>query len=67
MSHACCFHDCKEPGIVWVGENGNPNTKWSCVKHYEFRERLQRRIAEQRWMDDSIAYLDPDWQDGKML
>jgi len=67
MKHTCCFHACTEPGTVWIGKNGNPDSKWICVEHYKYWERLQRRIAEQRWMDDSIAYLDPDWRDWKVL
>jgi hypothetical protein len=33
--HDCCYANCERPGTIHIGENGNPNTEWICVYHYD--------------------------------
>ena len=29
----CCYYKCDRPGVIFVGENGNPDTQWICRFH----------------------------------
>ena len=31
--HNCCYYECDRPGVIFVGENGNPDTEWICAYH----------------------------------
>ena len=33
--HDCCYWKCPEPGTIYIGENGNPDTEWICAYHYD--------------------------------
>jgi hypothetical protein len=35
MTHDCCYAACDRPGTIHIGENGNPDTEWICVYHYD--------------------------------
>ena len=33
VSDACCYHGCDQPGTVFIGRNGNPDSEWICEYH----------------------------------
>jgi hypothetical protein len=43
--HDCCHYGCENPATIYIGENGNPDTEWICVEHYD------------RWHADRARFL----------
>jgi hypothetical protein len=33
MEHHTCYYECDRPGVIFVGENGNPDTEGICAYH----------------------------------
>jgi len=34
-NHDCCYNECPRPGVIFIGENGNPDSQWICIHHYD--------------------------------
>ena len=67
--NSCCFGNCPNRGTIFVGSNpeGNRDWEWICVEHDAYWQRIHSHRREQDAMDKAIAYLDPDWQNWKVL
>ena len=44
-NHDCCYNECPRPGVIFLGENGNPDTQWICAYHYD------------KWHSDRARFL----------
>jgi hypothetical protein len=65
----CCFGNCPHPATVYLGASptGDSEMEWMCQHHEAYCLRIQARKREQDEMDKAIAYLDPGWEDRKVL
>jgi hypothetical protein len=43
-THACCYHQCPEPGTIHIGVNGG-DSHWICLRHLD------------RWNQDRARFL----------
>ena len=42
--HDCCYYKCDRPGVIVVGENGNPDTEGICAYHRDKWNRDRARF-----------------------
>ena len=32
-NHDCCYNECPRPGVIFIPENGDPDSEWICDYH----------------------------------
>lgn len=65
----CCFHNCPNPGTIYVGASpkGDADWEWRCAECDREWQQRESHKREQKAMDAAIAYLDPNWEDPRGL